>query len=59
MTAKQIRDKLLLLHEQENEYNRKIAKADNAIKGLRKEIERYAKLVSKNMKYRNQLIKQL
>lgn len=59
MTTEQIRSKLKILHDQENELNRKMAAADNKIKGLRKEISKHAKMVSKNMLYRNKLINQL
>ncbi len=59
MTTEQIREKLLVLHKKEDELNRKIAKADNTIKGCRKEKEKWAKQVSKNMKYRNSLINKL
>lgn len=59
MTTEQIRKKLLDLHIRENELNRKISKADNTIKGCRKEIEKLAKKVSKNMRYRNILINKL
>jgi hypothetical protein len=59
MTTEQIRGKLKLLHEAENEINKKIAKADVIIKGLIKEKATLGLRVSKNMKYRNKLINKL
>lgn len=59
ITTEQIREKLKILHKHENEFNRKIAKADQTIKGCQKEIKKLAKQVSKNMLYRNKLINQL
>lgn len=59
MTTEQIREKLLQLHIQENDLNRNIARLDCEIKGRRKLIATLAKKVSKNMKYRNDLINRL
>lgn len=59
MTTQQIRQRLLLCHQSENELNREIGKLDNTIKDARKKKIKLAKAVSKNMRYRNSLILKL
>lgn len=56
---KDIREKLLQAHRQENEMNKEMANINKQISVLQRKKTKLAKMVSSNMKYRNQLIKQL
>lgn len=56
MTTEQIRERLLLCHQSENEINRQIGKIDCQIKEAHKKKKKLALQVSKNMRYRNSLI---
>lgn len=58
-TKEQTLQKLQKAHEQENEFNKEMSDIDKLfrIKTIRK--QKLRKLISKNMKYRNQLIKML
>lgn len=55
----ELRDKLSQLHKGEDELNKQIGLIDKQIAQLLKQKLKLAKLVSKNMKYRNLLISQL
>lgn len=59
MTTEQIRERLLLLHKEEDELNKKMGSIDAQIKGLNKDKAKLAKQVSSNMRYRNTLISKL
>lgn len=56
MIPQEIKDKLKVLHNEENELNYEMAKIDKAIKQLEKDKSKLAKRISFNMKKRNQLI---
>jgi uncharacterized coiled-coil DUF342 family protein len=58
-TKEQTLEKLQKAHEQENEFNKEMSEIDKLFrqKNIRK--AKLQKLISKNMKYRNQLIKML
>ena len=59
MTTEKIREKLLQLHRQENDMNKLISDYDKQIKVAEKKKTKVAKMISSNMKYRNQLINKL
>jgi hypothetical protein len=59
MTTEQIREKLLKLHNAENGMNKEMSKIDWEVKELQKRKIKITKMVSSNMKYRNQLINKL
>ncbi len=59
MTTEKIREKLLQLHRQENDMNKLISDYDKQIKVSEKKKTKVAKMISSNMKYRNQLINKL
>lgn len=54
-----IRKKLKHLHDQEDAFNKEMGDIDNQIKFMLKRKAKFAKQISKNMKYRNELIKKL
>jgi hypothetical protein len=58
-STEKVREKLKQAHEQENEINKQISTIDNQIKFLSNKKTALAKRVSKNMQYRNNLIKLL
>lgn len=59
MTTEQIRERLLLCHQAEDEINKRMGRIDAQIKGLNKDKAKLAKQVSSNMRYRNTLILKL
>lgn len=59
MTIEQIRERLILCHQAENEINRKMSVLQATIKHSEKEKKKLALQVSKNMRYRNSLINKL
>lgn len=59
LTRERIKEKLIMLHEQENGFNGEMGKIDKQIQLLAKRKEKLARMVSKNMKHRNQLIEML
>lgn len=58
-TKEQILGKLKECHQQEDDLNKLISGIDKQIDQLQKSKIKTAKLISKNMKYRNILISQL
>jgi DNA repair ATPase RecN len=59
MTKEQIRERLLQLHRSENALNKEMSKIDFEVRQLGKKKAKLQKMVSSNMKYRNQLINKL
>lgn len=58
-TKEQILNKLKECHQQEDELNKALSEIDKKIDQFQKSKIKTAKLISKNMKYRNLLISQL
>lgn len=59
MTTEQIREKLLQAHRQEDTMNKEMSNIDKQVNLLHKKKAKLSKMVSSNMKYRNQLINKL
>jgi hypothetical protein len=56
-SIEKVEQKLADNHLQENQYNKELASIDKTFKALLIRKKKLAKLISKNMKYRNLLIK--
>jgi len=52
-----LNERLKSAHELENGYNKELSDIDKQIRHLERRKTKLAKLISKNMKYRNSLIK--
>ena len=59
MITEKLRQRLLELHQQEDEMNREMGKISKQILELEKKKQKLAKRISGNMKFRNQLINRL
>lgn len=59
MITEKLRQRLLELHQQEDEMNREMGKISKQIFELEKKKQKLAKRISGNMKFRNQLINRL
>jgi chromosome segregation ATPase len=59
MNTEKIRNKLIELHNQENDMNKEMGNINKQIFLLQKEKEKITKRISGNMKFRNRLINQL
>ncbi len=59
MTKEETLKRLQMAHEQENEFNKEISQIDKLFRLKLQRKLKLQKLISKNMKYRNELIKRL
>lgn len=59
MKPETIKERLKELHRQEDELNKQIGKFDKTIRHCQKQKLSISKRVSKNMRYRNELINKL
>lgn len=59
MDTEQIRNRLIKLHEEENDMNKQMGKINHSIRELEKKKAKIRKMISHNMLFRNKLINQL
>jgi|HubBroStandDraft_2_1064218.scaffolds.fasta_scaffold00002_22 hypothetical protein len=59
VSKEKVRLQLIRAHEQENTLNKEMGKIDKQLRVLQLRKDKLARLVSKNVRYRNRMIKML